>query len=299
MASNLTFNLRKWIGTLEQVKDASWKTAFIEAYNQTIDQAHNTLTSIAKAAAESLEEYNLPIFTEPLKIATQTRGCIVISANTENSISIIIDMDATAGNIEDYASAVRRVRASKANTMGWRIDKNRASWYWRNFIYGQAREGFTIKKKRVKGQLGRTPIRRKEGKQLYTETISERLAAMGTLAPYWSLIDKGNASVSSLDEGGTPYPANGSTNFTTTAALKIRTVFVEAYRKSQQDISNELELVEYGSNGLLESIQDVVTEFERSSSWTPGDILKKLEIGERMYELHITKMARLGMRLSN
>ena len=295
MASNLTFNLRSWMRELSRVRNAGWKTAFIETYQQVIDRAHSILTAEAQAAANSLDEYSLPIFIVPLKVATQTRGCISIIATDENSLMVTINLDITAGNIEDYASAVRRVRTSKAKGT---MSKASASWYWRNFIYGQAREGFTIKKKRVKGQLGRTPIKRKEGKQLYAETISERLAAMGTLAPYWSLIDKGNASVPALSEGGTPYPANGPTNFTTKAELKIKTLFTEIYRRSQRAITEELELSEYGSNGLLERIQDIVAEFERSSSWTPGNILKKLEIGERMYELHVTSMMRLGMRLS-
>ena len=295
MVDSVTPNLRRWIRAIESIRDAGWKTAFVEAYDSMIDNAHAILTAEAKSAAISTEEYNLPIFIRPLETATKTRGCINIIMNDEDSVFVTVDLDATAGNIEDYASAVRMVRTKKSKGT---LDKTRASWYWRNFIYGQAREGFTIKKKRVKGQRGRTPIKRKEGKLLYAETISERLSAMGTLAPYWSLIDKGNANVPSMTEGGTPYPANGPTNFTTRAELKIRTAFLVAYRRSQRIIHRELEQAEYGSNGLLEQIQNIVAEFESTSTWTPGQILQKLEIGKRMYEVHVTKTSRLGMRLS-
>jgi hypothetical protein len=299
--TNITWGVQRWINKLESLKESVWKTAFIDTLNEAGTLFQDILWAEANSAIVKTEEYDIPEFREPLKRAIYTEGCIHIrKAYGEYGVQVRIDLNKTAGQIDDYAQAVRTARENlERDERGWRESKIRASWFWRNFIYGQAREGVKIKAKRVEGQRGRTPLRQREGEVLYERTIAERIAHMTSLAPYWSLIDKGNVNNAPMHSGGVPYPSNGPTHFVDKAETKIRILFEKMMEENITNLSSELEIQEYGSNGLIDQIGEVVQLAEsRSGSWTPGEILRRLELGGRNYELYITGTSRLGMRLT-
>ncbi len=240
--------LRDWIKDLNTLRGADWKTAFVETEEKFLDLAHSILWEEANAALSSLPEYNINEFREPLKTAVLVRGSIVLEMKTAGNLFVSIDLNKTAGNIEDYAAAVRIVRARKSKGT---LSKGAASWFWKNFIYGQAREGKTFLRR---NSTGAEISKQAKGIQMYAETISERLQAMGTLAPFWSLIDQGNATVSSMNEGGSPYPSNNPTHFVTKAEVRIRSMFSEAYNVRVRGITHELENINYGGKEVLEDI---------------------------------------------
>ena len=299
--SIITSNLQRWINKLESLRDAVWQTAFVNVINEQGISFKDILWREAQTAITSTKEYDIPEFREPLRTAIYMDGCINIRTYDDGrTISVEIDLNKTAGSIENYAQAIRAVRnLMTGDERGWREDKGRASWFWKNFIYRQAREGLKIKKGKLKGQRRRASLSQREGTQMYKETISNRLAAMGTLAPFWELIDKGNINNAALDEGGTPYPSNSATNFVSRAQIEIRSSFEGSYRQKVTELVSQLETQEYGASGLLDQIVDVITMVrERGETWTPGEILRGLEIGNREYQLYITGTSRLGMMLT-
>ncbi len=261
--------LRDWIKDLNTLRGADWKTAFVETEEKFLDLAHSILWEEANVALSSLPEYNINEFREPLKTAVLIKGSIVLQMKTEGNLFVSIDLNKTAGSIEDYAAAVQTVRARKSKGS---MDKQKASWFWKNFIYGQAREGKVFRKK---GKQGKGTSRQEEGRRMYAETISERLQAMGTLAPFWSLIDLGNATISSMNRGGTPYPSNSPTYFITKAEARIRSMFSEAYNVRVRGITHELENTNYGGEEVLE---DILSPTE-PRSYAPPAIIRRLREG--------------------
>ena len=292
--SNITYNLNRWIATLQKLENSVAPTAFVKTLERSTLTYTELLWGHAEAAANRTKEFNLPEFKEPLKRAIYDPKTIIYNLDG-NRIIVTIDLDSTAGNIADYASAIRKVR--NTFTPEKKPTRIQASAYWKYYIYGQGREGRKIKKPRKKGQLGRTPLAHKEGTVMYKATITERLGAMGTIAPFWSLIDKGNANVPELDSGGRAYPSVPRTGFVSKAKQAITGRVNRAFAGELKRLTTRLEREQYGENGLLDKIEKAIINFETNvASWSPGDVLSELLLGEKKYNIYVTKTHKLGIR---
>jgi hypothetical protein len=150
-------------------------------------------------------------------------------------------MDETAGTLEQWATAVKAVRA----TLGSRQKSAlRASNYWKFRVYGREWDGGS-----------------------YHQTIEMRFAEAGALAPYWSLLDKGNyneVGIMSSDWGGSPYPTNSATNFTGKVAEKLEEIFrgeIVAQKEALESRVEEIKITIEKLNKYMVELQALLDSF--------------------------------------
>ena len=219
--SKLRDKLSAAIDTAKQeLTDAKDRVAADKAFKLSLDIALSESSSIFRSAVQAAiatsVEYNYPAFSLPLLSISDVNGLFkytVHGTGWSKSISLSIDMDSIAGSINDYATAVTLARGALG--VGQVKDAHKASETWRNKIY--------------------------PSDSLYSRTIRARSSFFSAPAPYWSLLNYGNKSVSMLSDrgGGTPYPTAGPTRFVDKARDRVyklfRTTFIE-----QKNINKEL-----------------------------------------------------------
>ena len=211
-----------------------------DALDKTLRQASNTLRNEIVTASEVTGEYAHSQLLNPLLEAADYASnfsTTFIGTGWNTTISVTVDMDESAGNIEQWAQAVEATRLE----LGF-VEKNsaQASNYWANIVYG-----------------GRDAT-------MYIDTINSRLRNTNAKAPYWELLDKGFIGMSS-DWGGTPHPQLVRTNFTGKAAQRIEKTFsyilkgyyTNHYREVDR-LGNEL----YELEKYLKQITDTVKFLE-------------------------------------
>jgi len=182
-----------------------------------IDMGEILANHVASAVATNTEFGNRMLFFPLLSAARSSRNFTTIVNGTGwgSAINVIINMDSTAGTLDEYASGVKAVRealqaeADMAKAMRpkhWKKSKPKArdpiaaSRYWKKHVYQNPNQMF------------------------YNTTMEERIRLSGSPAPYWKLLDKGSISMQS-DWGGIPYPQGTATNFIDNAATEIRREF--------------------------------------------------------------------------
>lgn len=293
--TSITPNLNRWINTLYELRDDWWKSAFMSMIDRYYQTAFDILWEEARRALARTQEYDIPEFSEPLRTAIYDTRTISINLNVASlSVNVDIDLNTTAGRLEDYANAVEIVRSNKSSGD---VDIVTASNYWKYFIYQQAREGRRIKKRRKPGQRGRTPTHANDGLQQYRDTISERLQAVGTLAPFWSLIDQGNTGGNSLDRGGIPYPVIYPTNFVSLARQRIQNAAQSIFERERRDLEAEIRFRDFGEGGALGDILDVLGADRRTTRhWTPEQVIRRIEIDSVRYDIWLTRTGKIGLR---
>lgn len=238
-------------------------------------EANSILAKEAIKAAQATGEYDQPIFYGPLEKAALMPESVIMSVIGEDKLSVVIDLDSTAGELVEFAQAVAK---AKEQVSSGEASTARASVFWREFVYKPTREG---------GGAGKDT-------SLYYETWDARRANFSSLAPYWKLIDKGN--VGKLGDG-VPYPLVSPTNFVSKARAKIRRMALNRYRKEVVRVSAQLDEDSYGAGNALDSILDILDESAAGAGWQPGTILRKLELGQRKYKIYITRTGKIGFSL--
>lgn len=196
----------------------SSKELQIRALLLAIDELGESPKEILKQKAEEAltrsEEFDYPAYRDGLLKACNDD--IIFSYRTSGANAIArIDLWRSAGRIEEYARAVKRTR----DTLHVNINKSpaEASKYWREKVYLPAR-----------GSIG--------GGGLYPRTLMLRLTDLVNPAPWWTLLDRGTASVHmSSDRDGTPYPVGPRTDFVAKAKQEITEKLQSEYRR-QTDI---------------------------------------------------------------
>lgn len=241
----------------------------------------------ALKAVEINKEFNIPQYKSRLIQAIRDPDTIKLYPQRNNNIRIYINLENTAGNLDDYANAVTMFREvleeekdhpSKVYNPAW------ASHAWEEKIYRPDREGAPV-------------ADNPDYSGKYWRTINERMEFFDTLAPFWEIIDQGTTPLDS-DKGGIAYPKNAPTRFVEKARERIRKEFtlrlleeevklkklqldvaeidsVLAYLEkleqelraglSEQLLSYTMELVEqqlqkFGVNALLIDIKNIATQ---------------------------------------
>jgi len=290
--AKVTQGVTRWVAELERLKNSVLRAAFITVLEEQKHTYHEMLVTEAELAISLTKEYDLPIFREPL-IAAIRRDETLVFAIVGDTVTLEIDLNTTAGRLDDYINAVESTRQNFPRTLA-PVD---ASRYWRYFLYGQAREGLSMKKRRKKGQRGRTPTYKDEGTTRYFETIQDRIANMSSPAPWWSLLNDGNVSFGG--GGGTPYPDSPGTHFVESAHMKIIVDFSAKVAREQNLLFTRLQLETYGGETVLQDIYRAIEEFnfDNAREFVPGQILQELSIKDRLYKLYITRTGKLGLAL--
>jgi len=187
-------------------------------------------------ALERCPEYNIPILSEPLKVAfsnpqmielkladKQTSTGIKGPAMTTPYRSFKLNVEKIAGTPEDLANAIKATRESLG--YGQKVVGERATNAWYNGLYRIAREGGRV----VKMRKGWSKPRRDEADEarrteMYNNILRTRLEEMGGKPAYWYLLNYGNLNVprmSNSNKGGTGRPTNQPTRFVEKATKRI------------------------------------------------------------------------------
>jgi len=194
--------------------------------------AKDLLWRSIKNGAEETREYNDPRFLDGLKLAVEDDRTITIEYNQSDFTikNVLIDLNLTAGTLEEWAGAISGAREMLRNARGGRYikDTNVASKVWAEKIYKAGREGGTVyRRRRVKEEddpnVSSVDIDvTAKYKDRYWETIALRFHKTKSPAPWWQLLDQGNVA---LKGAGTPYPVNGATNFVSNTIESIKINF--------------------------------------------------------------------------
>lgn len=225
----------------------------------------NNLYNNAQIAFKINSEFDIPEYVSRLNQAIFNPQTYEITKQSAESISIKINLDKTAGTLDDYARAVSSVRkqleSSKGNKKPKKKNPTWASHAWKEKFFGPAREGKSIPDRVV------TRIDRKTGKKItrikstpdpskyiekYWKTINARISNFSTLAPFWRLLDQGTIKLKS-DIGGTAYPINQRTNFVAKTISAGYTEFGKQLSKLRVDkkIAAEMKEIVYRKYRVL------------------------------------------------
>lgn len=195
---------------------------------------------VSKIAAERLyentleaikgTEYDYPGLGERLLDVIRNNDKVITIEPIGNSARIRIHLDETAGTLEEYANAVK---AAKEELGVGKAPEPAASQMWAEKIYGVAREGVIVgKRKKPKAGRGRGSrvsvedwTDRYKGK--YERTIEARIRNFKKPAPWWSLLNNGNHS--GRIGPGDPYPITGPTRFVSKTVLELTDLYKDTY----------------------------------------------------------------------
>lgn len=224
---------------LNQIKkDLLQATKDYNPYKAALDNVKDDAPSIlwkeAEKALVSSEEFDLPIFRNRLERAIFNPKTVSLAV-AGNRLEVIVNLDQTAGTLDDYANAIKATREliRKRNKGRYIKDPQVASQIWKEKIYGSAREGKNIEPL-TPNRKNRTSIYR----QQYRWTINTRVAHFQSLAPFWRILNNGTVPLAS-SWGGTEYPRTKPTDFVGKSTQEIRRQFTE-YVKIAKDYLAEI-----------------------------------------------------------
>jgi hypothetical protein len=213
------------VGTVEKSEESILKLIEIMLANATL-------------AVTRTKEFNLPIFTEGLYSAIKNPASYTIIPSPSGLAIIKINLDLTAGTLNDYATAIDETRQEMSDKQGrkgigpYRIPQmspDMASEMWRSKYYGPAREGRAIP------QPKRNPNKKKKKRRNYNvaayvakyfETIKMRVSKFKGSAPFWRILNYGTTPLSS-DWGGTAYPRIEPTHFVENSVKQFQAEMTE------------------------------------------------------------------------
>ncbi len=269
--SNLTPNLTNWIVSLETTREIWWHAALMDVIDTKYKKSFDILWGHAKKALVATEEYNHASFLNPLKEAIYMDESIDVTINSlTQDVFVTIDLYSTAGYLTDYVSAVESARAELSKSSG--KDMVKASRIWKK-IY-EARGGDSD----------------------YWKTMNLRLSLMASKAPFWYLINYGNANVPGLDRGGTPYPSVAPQQFVELAQQEIQAKLSLAFEKSKEDIANRMWAEDFGEGGALGEIMEVIAEVDSGVFWQPSEVIREITIESKRYQIWSTTRGLIGLR---
>jgi hypothetical protein len=250
---------------------------------ETEGKAKDILTMKAMNACIESPEFDDSFFIDRLfrGITSETIRLQLI----EGQLLVTINLDETAGSLSSYAQAIRIVREQlRANIKTPPPSRELASHFWKEKIYGPAREGKTVTRRVYdrKTKAYQTKDITAEQTQKYWDTMQARMAQAGGIAPFWEILDKGSQFFSSYeDSGGEGYPITEPTNFVDRSITEIQELFRTDRREYEDSMYRECdrfrEQIEEGRR-ILEEIDRMIEELE---SLDEAALLME-KIGERI-----------------
>jgi hypothetical protein len=269
-------------GLSEKAYTRSADMAFQESLSMALEESSNIFQEEVQIATAISPEYNYSEFKNSLLDIADINGLFKYSvhgAGWSRNITLDIDMDGAAGSIEDYATAVELARGALG--VGQGKDPSKASDIWRTKVYPSS---------------------------LYDKTMKLRFQYFGSPAPYWSLLNYGNKSVSmSSDWGGTPYPTCRPTRFVEHSKDRVyklfRTYFMEKKAVYFELIANLKAKVEElvskvtAAKGLVSELE-LNFDMAKSIARQLGISIKDVDINKLLAATQIARGGNAPSRLS-
>lgn len=255
---------------IQQQRENNRRNASSKALEKTRLEAPKILMTEIRRAAEVNTEFNRPFFLDKLKEAVYNPETITIvpSEYFYGQLSVLINLNLTAGTLHDYAQGIMKVREE----LGTRSAEAIASHFWAEKFYGAAREGKKVTVKRGRGKERKDVDQTSKFAWKYWESIRKRIEYSGKVAPFWEILNNGTTPLDS-DRGGTAYPINVPTNFVERAEDAIRQFYSNIVMTDQESGITDLEAIERlladleGAINYIRELQDRL--FETYSTGTP------------------------------
>lgn len=250
-------------------RDWSYSIAFSDVMAEyTIEKFAQILVNEAIKALSQSVEYNQPVFINGLLAACSDVTCIAISRDSKN-FKVIIDLNITAGNLNQWGEAVKAVR--KNMNMG-KAPANIASKMFAEKYFGVDVLGNTITRTRTNKKTGETISKDVTAnyKGKYIATIQQRLNESGALAPWWMLLNYGSPSFKlSSDRGGYSELTTPQTLFIQKAQTIIEGIITSNFPKKLKEwddsCKKHIREDEANINKLEESIEEIIRKLEELS----------------------------------
>jgi len=176
-------------------------------------KATQILLDEAKAAVKSNPEFSKSaIFWTKLQEAILNEDTIFVEAIGQENIKVTIDLDKTAGTLNDYVDGVLYAREQLEGEYPRKkeFDPKKASQKWKQ-IY-------------------------EAGGTFYNKIITWRIETFGKKAPFWKIINDGTPKkLGGVDRGGTPYPVSKPTRFKQRAEQKISDLIAEEIKSQRRN----------------------------------------------------------------
>lgn len=212
----------------EQVKFARNETKYVASLKPKIQKeaikfAKEALFISTINALKKRQEFDIPLYRKPLfeSIADNDTYKIRSRGSGFNSIiSVNINLDATAGRLNMWGSAIKIAR----KILGVKVPTKRSSEKKRTATALQASRAWA----------GIYDKRGGKNKGKYDETIKLRLSKSSKPAPFWELLDKGALPMPS-DRGGYPTPNNLPLNFVDKTEKEINTAISRLFLDKKEE----------------------------------------------------------------
>ncbi len=287
-AIKLSANLKKRIGEIVKVRDDLWKLAFMDTYEGNLVEGKNILVNEITKAINTSKEYKYDQFKTPLLQAANNLDTIEYIAIPPNfdRIVVVIDFDKTAGSLEDYAKAVdfaRKVLRVKYKGSG--PDQSDAD-YWKEIYLGTRTPVRGLNRKRP--DTGRTA-------NLYERTIAVRTSFLfgQILAPWWSLLDQGNAGTMGGD-ASFAHPAVAPTHFVENARNRINTKFNDIYTRKLNKVTERFLEESVDERNLTTAVVQMVGNVT-PNQLIPGTIFGEITIAAQKHFLYASDTRKLAL----
>lgn len=217
----------------------------------------------------SCQEFNEDIFISKLTGPLLNPATIQMTPRGY-SVDVLINLNATAGSISEYSSAIKQVRAtldqrkqSEAKRGHPYVPSTQSivSKFWEE-IYTTARLGGAFYRRKY-DRATRTYTRvdvSDEIEQKYWNTMEMRLEASGKPAPFWELIDRGSTAM--RDGSGKYFPAIAPTNFVNSAIFEIRGIYMKRYADRVKMFEKDEKEVTKLRDELMRRYAEILIEIE-------------------------------------
>jgi len=263
----LEANIRVFKADIEALQE-SLQNLSIEICQEMTDQGlpRRTLLIELKKALAINQEYNHPFFTKGLFAACRTPGSITLLTRND-ALIVEINLNKTAGSIEDWKNAVESVRRSM---QGEKVplfgnvpvtSSEIALHFWAEKFYAPARLGTKVARRkynRKTKEYFEKDVTKSQIKK-YWNTMKRRLEVAGKLAPYWQIIDDGSAAYGE----GQGFPMNSPTRFTEKTRIALEKIFRSRMKQKRGIINKSILEIKAKISASVQMIRDLKALLKR------------------------------------
>lgn len=247
--------------------DSTYQRSVQIAYEDVSSMGPSILQQSAASAADLSSEFNDPLLKDNLVAAAGMPESIEVKLaynGLASTVTVDIKLNDTAGSLEDWGKAVASARKTQGN------DPLKASKVWEGIF---------------KGRNSGSPW------QSIQET---RMGLAGRLAPFWEILDKGQANVTlSSSYGGYPTPSESPKNFTDDTISQIEELFeyeMTQIRIGQTELITTLKEQLQTADSMMEQLQAILDEVSYAlfsgveiGEETPRDVVQAASKAESRY----------------
>lgn len=253
------------------------ENAYQISVSQTLQEAPEILKGEIETAVLRNDEYAyMPLLMPLLDVANNNELYEILAYGGGWAMTIVVKllMDEVAGDIQDYAEAVKAAREEM--NVG-KTDAIKASKIWKDKIY---------------------PTRGRAGP--YGHTISTRLSYLSSQAPYWSLLNNGNKSASmASDRGGIAYPNRGGTHFVQHAEEKIQKIFRKFFLEYKEQNKSDIQLLKIQIDSVVKLLVDLDLTIDEIALRLDNAKAIARKLGKTMDQIDRSKLLDVVERVSS